>query len=96
MFKKGPSGTCHFHDASISSEESKSKFAFVLKDRPAEVGLRNVKSTCRPAEVQFPRHGQGEHQFLKWGSKTHEFTARMKWSVLNCRSKPSRTELSTD
>ena len=78
MFKKGPSGNCHLHDASISSEERKSKFAFVFQDRPAEVGLRNVKSSRRPAEVEFPRHGQGEYQFLKWGSQTHEFTARMK------------------
>jgi len=54
--------------------------------------LRNVKSFCRPAEVQFPRHGQGENHFLKWGSKTHEFTARMKWSVLN-RSWASYTQL---
>ena len=66
MFKKDPSGSCHLHDASISSEERKSKFAFVFQDRPAEVGLRDVKSSCRPAEVQFPLHGQGEYQFLEW------------------------------
>jgi hypothetical protein len=73
MFEKGPSGNCQLHDTSISSEERKSKFAFVFQDRPAEVGLRNVKSSRRPAEVEFPRHGQGEYQFLKWGSQTHEF-----------------------
>jgi hypothetical protein len=76
MFQKGSPGTCDLHDASISSEERESKFAFVFQDRPAEVGLRDVESSCRPAEVQFARHGQGEYQFLEWGSKTHEFTAK--------------------
>jgi len=76
MFKKSPSGTCYLHDASIPSEERKAKFAFVFQNCPAEVGLRDVESSCRPAEVQFARHGQGEYQFLEWGSKTHEFTAK--------------------
>jgi hypothetical protein len=81
MFEKGSTGSRHLYDAPISSEEQKSKFALKFPDRPAEVGLRDVESPCRPAEVQFAHHSQGEYQFLEWGSQAHVFTAKMEWSV---------------
>jgi hypothetical protein len=77
MFEKGSTGSRQLCDAAVSSEQRKSKFALVLPDRPAEVGLRDVESSCRPAEVQFAHHGQGEYQLLEWGSQAHVFTAKM-------------------
>ena len=85
MFEKGSAGSRHLYHAPVSSEQQESKFALVLTNRPAEVGLRDVESPCRPAEVQFAHHGQGEYQFLEWGSQAHVFTAKMEWSVPNRR-----------
>jgi hypothetical protein len=39
--------------------------------------LRDVKSSCRSAKVQFTRYGQSEYQFLEWGSVAHSFTAKV-------------------
>src|SRR5450432_4054885 len=91
MFEKGSTGSRQLYDAAVSSEQRKSKFAFELPDRPAEVGLRDVESPCRPAEMQFAHHGQGEYQLLEWGSQTHVFTAKMEWSVPNRRREPMLT-----
>jgi hypothetical protein len=81
MFEKGSTGSRHLYHAPVSSEQQESEFALVLTDRPAEVRLRDVEALCRSTEVQFAHNGQGEYQFLEWGSQAHMFTAKMEWYV---------------
>jgi hypothetical protein len=56
-FKKSSTGIRHFDDPSISSKEQKPKLVLVFSNGPAEIGLRDVKHSCRPAKVQLARDG---------------------------------------
>jgi hypothetical protein len=64
-----------------ADENLDSKFVLDFSHLPAKIRWVNVQSFRRLPEVPLARNSENIFEFSEWGSTSHEFTTRMKWSL---------------